>query len=177
MDCKLAQIAMMEQMEKTIAPPKARDLAQHLMSCEDCREYYVGFDMALDVLSEPELSIAPDGFTNNVMQEIRQLPVHTRPIPMFLRILWGFGGIVLGVALLLAFNPDWLAALTEASPIVYGIQSAMTSVSTAFSGWVADLMASYQGTGTLMLHGALVFVAAVGALLLILQRIEKGNKA
>ncbi|MCL2361878.1 MAG: hypothetical protein FWC73_08720 [Defluviitaleaceae bacterium] len=177
MDCKQANLAMMEHMEKTIQPQQAQDLARHVMSCEDCREYYIGFDMALDILNEPELSIAPPGFTNNVMAQVRELPAHTKPIPLFLRILWGFGGIILGIALLLAFNPEWLTAITEASPILYNIQSAMLALSAAVASWLADWMASYQGTGNLMLHGALVFVAAVGALLLILQRSEKSTKA
>ena len=175
MDCNQAQIAMMEHMEKTIQPPRARDLAQHVMVCEDCSEYYVGFDMALDVLNEPELSIAPISFTNNVMAKVREMPVHSKPIPLFLRILWGFGGIILGVALLLAFNPEWLTAMSEAFPVIYRILSAMSTVQATVSGWLANVQ--YQETGSLMLHGALVFVVAVGALLLVLQRSEKSNKA
>jgi len=177
MDCNQAQIAMMEHMEKIILPPRARDLAQHVMSCEDCREYYIGFDMALDVLNEPELSIAPPSFTNNVMAKVREMPVHSKPIPLFLRILWGFGGIILGVALLLVFNPGWVTALSGASPAIYTILNAVNNVQTTVTGWFAEWTVSYQESGNLMLHGALVFVVAVGALLLVLQRSEKSNKA
>jgi len=177
MDCNQAQFAMMEHMEKIILPEKARDLAQHVMSCESCLEYYIGFDMALDVLCEPVLSDAPLGFTHSVMTKVNKLPAHSKPIPLFLRILWGFGGIVLGIALLLAFNPEWIATLTEASTILYNIQSAMLYASSHITNWLADFGASYQGTGIFMLHGALVFVGVVGALLLILQRSEKSTKA
>jgi len=178
MNCKQAEIAMMEQMEKTIQPARAKDLAQHVLDCENCREYYIGFDMALDVLSEPELNIAPANFTQNVMAKVREMPVHSPPICLTLRILWGMGAIFLGVALLFAFNPEWLTALTTASPAVSSILAAMESASTFATETVAGWVSAYQGMGSItLLHMAIVFVGIMGGLLVVLQRQEKGNKA
>jgi len=173
MDCNQAQLAMMEHMEKTIHPARARDLAQHVMDCEACREYYVGFDMALEVLEDAELSTPPADFTECVMTQVRELPVHSKPVPMSLRVLWGLGAIFLGIGLLFAFNPEWLTALTAASPVVEGILTAMYTARTFITEQLATLVASFSGVGLTLLNVAIVFVVVVGALLAVLQRAEK----
>ncbi|MCL2571762.1 MAG: hypothetical protein FWE11_05105 [Defluviitaleaceae bacterium] len=177
MDCNKAQLAMMEHMEKTIHPASAKELALHVLECEDCREYYIGFDMALEVLDDAELSVPPIDFTANVMEAVRKMPVHSKPIPMSMRIIWGLGAIFLGIALLFAFNPAWLTALTTASPAVYSAMAAMGSAQVYITEWLADLTAYFQGSEFAMVNVAIIFVAVVGALLVILQRSEKSTKA
>jgi len=184
MDCTQAELAMMEHMEKTIQPARARDLAQHVMRCESCREYYIGFDMALDVLSDAELSVPPVHFTQNIMAQVRRLPAHTPPEPRAtpaMRILWGLGTIVLGVALLFAFNPEWWQAVTEASAVLDSILAAMGSARLFFADIWENLTASQQGAGYIaglpIFNVALGFVFVVGTLLLVLQRSEKSHKA
>ena len=182
MDCNQAELAMMAHMEKTIHPAQARDLAQHVLSCETCREYYIGFDMALEVLDDAELSQPPADFTSNVMTQVRKLPAYSKPEPVAsanvsLRILWGLSAIFLGVGLLFAFNPEWLQALTAAYPAVDNVLNAM---GTAWL-FVAELREGFvsvsygAGAGFSLFNAALAFVVVVGALLLILQRSEKSH--
>jgi len=184
MDCIQAESAMMEQMEKTIQPARARDLAQHLLTCETCREYYTGFDMAFDVLSDPELSEAPANFTHNIMTQVRKLPVCTPPEPSAstaMRVMWGFGAIFLGVALLFAFNPEWWQALTASSAVYDSILAAMGAASLFVTDALERLMSVNQAAGGFaglsVVNIALVFVFVVGALLFVLQRSEKSYKA
>jgi len=176
MDCNQAQLAMMEHMEKTIHPARARDLTKHVLVCESCREYYIGFDMALEVLDDAELSTPPVDFTQRVMLEVCKLPAHSKPIALYLRILWGLGAIFLGIGLLFAFNPDWLTALADSSPIVASIINAMYTAREFVSGWLAEIPMPNQGTGLSALNIAIVFVVTIGALLLILHRSEKREK-
>jgi len=184
MNCNQAELAMMEHMEKTIHPARARDLAQHVLECESCREYYLGFDMALDVLCDEELSTPPPNFTQTIMAQVYKLPAHTPPEPSAspaLRILWGLSAIFVGVALLFAFNPDWLSALTEASAAASSILYAMGAVQAFFVDVWEGLAPGYQASNVLaglsVFNIALIFVVVVGALLLVLQRSEKSFKA
>jgi len=184
MDCNQAELAMMEHMEKTIEPATARDLAKHVQGCESCREYYIGFDMALDVLSQPELDCAPANFTHNIMVQIRKLPAHTPPEPSAspaMRIMWGLGAIFLGVALLFAFNPQWWQALTESSAVYEGILAAMGTATQFLASALEALMPTGQSAGVVAglssFNIAIVFAVVVGTLLLVLQRSEKSHKA
>jgi len=174
----------MEHMEKTIQPARAHDLARHVLSCETCREYFIGFDMALEVLDDAELGTPPADFTGAVMAQVRKLPAHTKPEPsasIAIRVLWGLGAIILGVGLLLAFNPDWLSALAEASPIVYGIIGAVGTtgqfLTEAMERIVSTNRTAGTATGLSMFNAALIFVVVMGALLLVLQRSEKSRNS
>ena len=184
MDCIQAELAMMEHMEKTIQPVRARDLAQHVLVCETCREYYVGFDMAFDVLSDPKLSEAPANFTHNIMTHVRKLPAHTPPEPSAstaMRVMWGLGAIFLGVALLFAFNPEWWQAVTASSAVYDSILAAMGTARLLVTDTLERLMSANQAAGGFagisVVNVALVFVLVVGVLLFVLQRAEKSHKA
>ena len=184
MDCNQAEIAMMEHMEKTIHPARARDLALHVLKCEPCREYFVGFDMALDVLSDAELSTPPEDFTQKIMAQVRKLPAHTPPVPVIspaLRVIWGLGAIFFGIAMLFAFNPEWWQAVTAASPVVSGMIAAMQTAGQFLQGIAENFAPVNQSasvsTGMSVFNLALVFVFVVGALLVVLQMSEKSHKA
>jgi len=187
MDCNQADLAMMEQMEKSIHPSRAKDLATHLLKCESCREYYVGFDMALDVLSDAELSVPPVHFTTNIMAHVRRLPAHTPPQPGVtpaLRVLWGLGAIFLGIALLFAFNPEWLQAITTASPAIDGMLTALGAARVFMADMLEGLTPASQGSNGIagiaelsLFNVSLAFVFVMAALLLVLQRSEKSHKA
>jgi hypothetical protein len=119
MDCPKAETAMMSYVEKTIKPEDARDLAIHVLRCEPCRELYLMMDVAAEV-SESPLTEAPAGFTERVVERIQAdgvtLATATpKTVPTqgntLLRVLWGLSGIVTGVALLLALNPEWRMAV------------------------------------------------------------------
>ena len=184
MDCNQAELAMMEHMEKTIQPACAHDLAQHVLSCETCREYYIGFDMAFEVLEDAELSAPPADFTQAIMTQVRKLPAHTPPEPrasVALHIIWGLGAIILGVGLLLAFNPDWMAALTAASPIVYAAVNAVGTAGQFATGIIERVVSSNQATyassGLSAFNAALIFVVVMGVLLAVLQISEKRHNS
>ena len=178
MDCNHAELAMMAHVEKTILPADAKDLAQHLMGCEVCREYFVGFDMALEVLDDEKLSIPPINFTQNVMAQVSKLPAHSQAgISVILRVIWGLGAIVIGVGFLLAFNPDWLNAFM-ASPIVEAVVSTIDGFRLFFAEMLE--MSGYQAgnlEGLSMFNAALVFVIVMGALLMVLQISEKSTNS
>ena len=185
MDCNQAEFAMMEHLEKTIHPAQARDLAQHVLNCESCREYYIGLDMALEVLDDAELSAPAADFTQAVMAQVRELPAHTAPVPassvsVALRVLWGLSAIFVGVGLMFAFNPDWLQALTAASPAVDAVLGAIGTAWQFITGMVEGLSPTYQAgnlNGLSMFNVALIFVVIMGALLLVLQRSEKSHNS
>ena len=184
MDCNQAELAMMEHMEKTIHPARARDLALHVLTCEPCREYFVGFDMALDVLSDEELSVPPADFTQKIMAQVRRLPAHTPPEPVIspaLRVLWGLGAIFFGVAMLFAFNPEWWQAVVAASPVVDGVIVAIQTTG-QFLGELVERFApvssgAHSFAGMSMFNVALVFVFVMGALLVVLQISEKSHNS
>jgi len=174
MDCIQAELAMMAHVEKTIQPADARDLTQHLLCCETCREYFVGLDMALEVLEDAELSTPPVDFTQNVMAAVSAQPVHTRASEsIVIRVLWGLGAVFLGIGLLFAFNPDWWNALTI-SQIVDSVLGTVAGVGVFF----VDLFEGsghYTTTfaGVSIFNIALVFVFVIGTLLIVLQMSEK----
>ena len=182
MDCNQAELAMMAHMEKTIHPAQARDLAQHVLNCEACREYFIGFDMALDVLGDAELCEAPADFTQAVMAQVRKLPAHTQPEPaastsISLRVLWGLSAIVIGVGLLFAFNPEWLTTVTAAAPIVDRMFDASSRLQLFIMGMFDGIAPVYNGAGMFTFNAAIIFAVVVGALLLVLQRSEKSHNS
>ena len=174
MDCIQAELAMMAHVEKTIQPADARDLTQHLLSCETCREYFVGFDMALEVLEDAELSTPPVDFTQNVMAAVSKQPVHSRANEsIVIRVLWGLGAIFLGIGLLFAFNPDWWNALTI-SQVADNMLSAIAGAGQFFVDLFegsSHYTANFAGAS--IFNIALVFVFVMGALLIVLQISEK----
>ncbi|MCL2379158.1 MAG: hypothetical protein FWC77_08565, partial [Defluviitaleaceae bacterium] len=129
-------------------------------------------------------SVPPVHFTQNIMAQVRRLPAHTPPEPSAtpaMRILWGLGTIILGVALLFAFNPEWWQAITAASPVLDGILAALGTARLFVSEMFESLILAQQGVGEVagipVLTLALVFIFVVGALLAVLQRSEKSHKA
>ena len=184
MDCNQAQFAMMEHMEQTIHPAQASKLAKHVLECESCREYFVGFDMALDVLGDEELSAPPTDFTMAVMNEVKKLPAHAPAQPaestsVAIRVLWGLSAIFLGVSLLFVFNPEWLTAIIESSPVVEGILGAFGAAWQFIAGVFDGVVPSYQAStgGLSMFNIAIVFVAVMGILLVVLHRSEKSHNS
>ena len=178
MDCSQAEFAMMEHMEQTIKPQRAANLAKHLLSCEACREYYMGIDMAMEVLEDTELSAPPEGFTQAVMAQVKQLPAYEPPAPVptistALRVLWGLSAIVIGVGLLLVFNPDLLAAVM-ATPFVANIVSAVSTVWQFAAGLFEGIPGQVGYSGGLSLFNvALAFAGVIVVLLIVLQISEK----
>jgi hypothetical protein len=191
MDCKQADIAMMQHMEKTISPADARDLAKHILRCENCREYFLAFDEAMDYMSEMdsvevELIEAPANFTMSVMEKVRQIPTYSNPIPTcrittLMRCLWGSSAVFLGVSLLFIFNPDWLATLAAIYPAFAAVSNALDAASLFLGSAVVEFMQSIGSqSGNVATTGltisTLIFLVMIGIVLFVLHRGEKRIK-
>ena len=70
MDCKQADLFFMRYAENKLEPRAAKNLARHLLVCENCRESFAAFDSCLD---ETPIIEAPADFTQNVMAQVREL--------------------------------------------------------------------------------------------------------
>ena len=107
MNCKHADILIMQYAEKTIKPNDAKKLIKHLSICDDCRESFLAFDVCLD---ETEIHEAPADFADNVMMKVKEiklaLPV-LKPPGLLSRIIpptlpQGIKQVVVGISAILA---------------------------------------------------------------------------
>ena len=178
MKCKQAELLIMHHFEKTIEPADATKLAKHVMECEACRELYLVLDEGMEFAAE-EAELPPVDFTESVMDKVRELPVYVKPVAkadiseMVLRVLWGFSAIILGVVLFFIFNPDTLASLSAAYPVVNSVIGALASMGATVAvvfEWVSQDGVFAAGD---MGIAALLFVGVMGALLYVLHNGEK----
>ncbi|MCL2216064.1 MAG: hypothetical protein FWB91_03480 [Defluviitaleaceae bacterium] len=174
MDCKLAELLMMQHFEKTIEHGDAKKLAEHVLECEFCRELYLVFDQSIEYVETAELYEKPPAdFTESVMSMVRGLPAHSEPAaaastnagsgPVVLRVLWGISAIILGVGIL-------LVSFAAEHPLMDGVMNGLTTAGTTIAGafeWIVQ-DASLMASGYLSVT-ALFFVGMLGALLYILH--------
>jgi len=177
MDCKLIELLIMQHFDKTIEPADAKKLAEHVMACESCRELYLVMDESMEVAEKFDdlaKGFPPVDFTESVMNQVRELPAHSKPETaastetggsVVLRLLWGMSAIILGAGI-------WLMSLAEVPPVVDSVIYALTSVGVAIAG-VFDGLAQNGGAGGNLSVVALLFVAMMGTLLFVLHNGEK----
>ena len=183
MNCKQAEIAIMQQMEKTITPADARKLAKHILICETCRESYLVFDEAMEYATADAeafpLTEAPTGFTEAVMTQVRGIsltPTVSEPEngQMVLRILWGLSAIFLGAGLFLIYNSEWMSTAADTYPAIYSIVTALNNIGQFLiqgAEWIMQSIAAANAAGTSTLSiTALLFTLTIGTLLFILYR-------
>jgi len=153
MDCKQSETAMMQRMEKTIKPADARDLAKHILSCQNCRELYLAFDEAVELAESSEnLMSPPPYFTESVMMRVRAAKVPY--------LMWGIIAAFVGAGIFVVFNPHLLAYA------VSGVEQYLTPAMQAIMQVdIADSNLSIV---------ALFFVVMLGWLLAILHREDHG---
>lgn len=101
MECKQADKFIMQYAEELIKPSDAKELAKHLLECENCRIAFTVFGICLE---DMEIIEAPANFTEKVMEKIREEKRESDVIPFGFRVFWGLTAIIAGVALLLVFN-------------------------------------------------------------------------
>jgi hypothetical protein len=85
MTCDNAQDAIMLYQEKRLSPLKSLALHKHINRCEDCREFFLYMDEAVELdaaeLDAVELNtkteLAPEGFTETVMEKVFALPAYS----------------------------------------------------------------------------------------------------
>jgi hypothetical protein len=169
MDCKKADIALLQYAEKTIKPAAASALAKHVLTCENCRELFLAFDEAIE--SAGSLTDeAPAGFTENVMKEIHKLPPHikikdTLVSDTIMRVFSGVCALLMGFGLLLAETP--LSNMFTAAGGM--IQNSIHWFLYAGSQLGATASAAFPSLAI----SALFFLCIVGAALAVLLRNEK----
>jgi len=176
MDCKKADLAMMQHMEKSIKPADARDLAQHILCCEQCREYFLAFDEAMECLTDAHPVEAPADFTESVMIQVRKLPVYTKQsrvsLPInIIQVLWGLSAILLGVGLLFILNPEWLNAYPAVAEIINVLGVVPRFFGDRLDGFLQVFTAQADMPNINVV--ALIFAVMVGVLLIVLHRSEK----
>ena len=172
MDCLKAETAMMHYVEQTLKPKDIQPLATHILQCEPCRALYLLLDEQAEILAAPPTP--PEGlpahFTQSVMAKVRTQPAYV-PTPaasIGQRILWGMGGIVIGIALLLTLNPQW--AISHA--IHEGMVLLGAHISNLLS-WLtqADTVAALINSGLGI--ATLIFAMLIGGALYGLYRGER----
>jgi len=178
MDCTIAENLTMKYAEGTITPPESQGLVKHVLSCESCREFYLLFDEMLEQTTTDDLEKVPGDFTRNVMLAVKALPCREAKVKrsagsVVYSVLWGFSVMILGLALLLVFNPTWLEV-----PILNTIHDGLM----AFGAWMIAIgerignSVSLNVTQAMSLF-ALSFSGIIVILLHLLYSGEKRQKA
>ena len=164
MDCKQADLLFMQYAEKKLEPSDAKNLAMHLLVCEGCRESFVAFDICLD---EAPLMEAPEGFTQNVMAQVKELGASRL---MWWQVAIGFAAILVGTLLFVLFNfgygGDFLGSL-------YGI---ILYVGVAITPFLESISASL-GASPQFGVVTFLFVPFLSVLLFVLHNTEKKVEA
>ena len=186
MDCKQSEIAMMQHMEKTITPADAKKLAEHVLICETCREYYLAFDEMMESITEDfEIVSPPEGFTSAVMAKVYEIeetaekPAVVRIFDgqFFMKVFWTISAVLMGVGSYFIFNPDVLSEISAVYPAVEGFVYALSMFGQQVGQGVQGLVQIDIGTGSSLSVVALFFALMLGGLLTVLHREESGIKA
>ena len=108
MDCKQSEIAMMQHIEKTIKPKTAKELAEHLLTCKPCREYFMLFDEMAEYSEDSSFEILTpaNDFTQSVMAKVNDIKIETKGISVLSKVFWGISAILMGVVFYLVANPE-----------------------------------------------------------------------
>jgi len=185
MDCKQAELYIMQHFDKTIEPENAQDLLGHMQICESCRELY----LLMDEMEEIDLVEAPIDFTSNVMEKVRNETVAATVVTVakssgisggfiMLKILWSLSLVTLGIGTYFVFNPDVLGELAINFSFVDVILNGLTSIG-MFMGRVYEHLTFYLvpagDTGNFSII-ALLFALMMGTLLFVLHNSEKRVK-
>ena len=164
MECKQADGFTLRYAEKTIEPNDAKNLAKHLMECENCRKSFTVFDMCLE---EADLVEAPADFTQKVMAKVGGIKKESAGMPYAFRVLWGLSAVFFGAVLLLVLNTtaflDYSAERLES----------MNSVLRPFFENISASLAQIEYFGVI----TFLFVPLLGILLYVLHSGEKSVKA
>ena len=182
MDCKQAEIAMMQHMEKTITPQDAKELAEHVLSCASCREYYLAFDEMMECVSDEDfiLETPPADFTKSVMAKVGELAEKNEKIKMsesiLMKVVWGISAVFMGAALYFILNPEMLPSFAITTPVVDGFLSAMGMVGNAFAQGFSQLAQIGVSIDNSLSVIALFFTIVLGGLLTLLYNEETHSK-
>ena len=177
MDCKQADLFMMQYAEKTIKPIDAKNLTKHLLVCEGCRESFLAFDICLD---ETTLVHAPADFTQNVVARVKEHETamslsisnadnsRQRLSPRFMQVAVGLGAILVGALLFAILNfgypGDFFGTLSELVQYYsVGITPFFESIGLSLSGL------EYFSQFTF------IFVPVLSVLLFVLHSTEKSG--
>jgi hypothetical protein len=182
LNCREAETALMQHIEKTIVPAQARELALHTMACASCRQLFVMMDAEAEFEAEAEGGVFAHSdeispvFTQGVMAQVSTLDAYlpARSLSLgevFMRLLWAFGIVAVGVGMLLAINPQWAASIFVADAVARAGD---------FAAQFIERAGQIQGFSTLLEStmfgiGALVFAGLVAGGLYGLHRGNESN--
>ena len=174
MNCKIAEIYIMRYAEKKLKPEHAKELAEHLIVCRDCRESFVIFDTCIDNCIETfdesdETVLAPVGFTAGVMARVRESK-ESRESKEYAGLWWGVCSVVCGLILLVVFNTQ-----PESSFIISFIE-AIVSVAASARPVIENVSASLGGAENFGVF-TFAFVTFLSVLLYVLHNSEKRVEA
>ena len=175
MDCKQSEIAMMQQMEKTIQPKTAKELAQHLLSCEPCRQMYLMFDQLMEYSTDDNLEIAPKDFTSCVMSKVNAFKAESKT-SLAKKIVWAIGTILMGVLLFLISNPAIAPEFSLTVPTLNLQAIEIASISTAVLNFIYPLTQLEIQFDENLSVIALFFTIVSGIVLTILHMSENNNE-
>jgi len=184
MNCNKAETLMLKQAENVLSTAEATDLAQHVQTCDTCREYYFAFIDVVENFSEQDMHEAPAGFTASVMSQISTSTQTSEKFAqqtsrLALRIIWGITAIIFGAAMFFAYNPGQLTRLANAYPAINIVTDALytfwISLGAMFGQFVQNMGEGGidSGLGT----AALGFVVILSILLVVLHKDEEAVKA
>ena len=192
LSCAQADTLMLKHMEGMNTPEEAQLLLAHVEDCQNCREEYLAFDMAMEfaiATDHSQWEAAPANFTANVMAavalekkemvEVKAPTVSTVRKHPYLKfdILCGISLIGLALALVIAYRPEQVANVAYMYPVVDVLLTGALHV-WDFMGRVVQAIA--YSTSTLSIESgisiaALAFVLVAGSLLVVLQSQDEQN--
>ena len=178
MDCKQADLFIMQYGEKSLKPSDAKNLTKHLLVCGECRESFLAFDICLD---ETEVVEASADFTQNVMARVKAeaasiqqnevlkrelsniaLAKNSRIVQAAIGLGAIFAGVLLFVALNFGYSGDFLGTLSEL----------VQYYSMAFMQFLEGVSISFGGSEHFG-QFTFVFVPVLSLLLFVLHSTEK----
>ena len=178
MDCKQADGFMMQYAENTIEPNDAKDLAKHLLVCEDCRESFVAFDICLD---ETPVIEAPIDFAQNVMTRVKDMKAANVVLPLantalqsprfsskFVQAAIGLCAILVGVILFIALNFGYAGDF-------FGTMSELVQYYSIAIAPLFDSLRASLGSSTHFSQFTFIFVPVLSVLLFVLHSTEKSD--
>lgn len=142
MTCENFQDLIMNHFEEKNSPQETKTLAEHLLTCEECRELYTTMDNAY----EAEIIQAPDTLTQNIMSAIRK---EQQKSPSF-RLIWGISALFIGLMLLI--NPYALAETVYSSSVLDSLAAIAASFPAEEIGVYALLLTALTGALLYVLH-------------------------
>ena len=123
MNCRQADALMMKYMDGVITEEEARQLNEHLLHCQECRDSFRIYDMMLQEFSVTQPCLAPEGFECQVLAKITEISESQYQVTYTIAskikgIVWGTFTVLFGAGALLVFYQEPIMRSLIESPYV-----------------------------------------------------------